>query len=115
MWNEREMTNAFSRRVARDMPYMPKPMLIGFYIADYLQRFRTVVTLLCMLTMISLILLIIHKAIFALNTMLISHNPMMEILHAVGVSLTFYWLISVAFNAMVMSWYYRARNTFKAG
>ena len=114
MWDEKEMADAFSRRIVRDLPCMPKQMVIGFYIADLVQSGRLYLTMLCMLMMTAQSLSIIYKAIFAINTVLISQNPMMDSLIAVGVVLISYWLVSVAFNLMIMSWHYRARKSFRS-
>lgn len=40
MWNEEDQTNAFNRRIARDMPYMPDAMKVMFYVVDWMEERR---------------------------------------------------------------------------
>lgn len=111
MWNENEMSDAFGRRIARDMAKMPKSMAACFYVSEFLFKLGVWVGTFLLLACAVLVFLIFHQSYLGAGETLISENRFTPMIFWVfGAAILFRWVIPGLFNAFISTWYYSRRN-----
>lgn len=111
MWNESEMSDAFGRRIARDMPKMPRGMVACFYASEFLFRLGLWAGVFLLLVGLGLAFLVFYQSYFGVGETLISENQFTpSIFWVFGAAIVVRWAIPVLFNAVISTWYYRRRN-----
>ncbi|ENM6365842.1 hypothetical protein AB8I23_004176 [Vibrio alginolyticus] len=110
MWKEGEMTNAWSRRIARDMPKMPFTMRLLFYIAYFFSKNRHVASLSIMMLSIIAVALVFKDSYLFGGKSLLSSSPYLNYVYLSFAALVSYWILMFAINAGVQIWYAKCRN-----
>ncbi|WP_339145283.1 hypothetical protein [Pseudoalteromonas galatheae] len=112
MWKESEMNDAFGRRIARDMPLMPKLMRCSFYFVEFMQSYKYRLSIFLTYIVMVLILLALSES-YLFGNELISDNPITPYVFYTTATLMSYWLVMWMADVLTNIWYYSKRKNFK--
>jgi hypothetical protein len=115
MWKESEMSNAWGRRIARDMPQMSRFLRYGFYIGEFMVSTKYLVSLLLIAISFYLMLSVLSESYLGFGDTMLTVNPKTPLVFwSVGL-LPAYWLAILVVNSSVRYWYTKVKKSWVKG
>ncbi|NRB82123.1 MAG: hypothetical protein HRU38_26305 [Saccharospirillaceae bacterium] len=112
MWKESDMSNAFSRKITRDMPKMPALMRKLFYISEWTKTASMYLAFILLFVGFGLIFTVLGESYFLGGNTPIFENQLTNYLYYIVGLLAFDLALPFILGFTTRNWYYNTRADF---